>query len=103
MRTLIASGIGARVARKADLNNDGKGNVSNVTLYLNGGTGNVVRDRSVKDRPPARGLRYEAAWKRGGIETVLHLPGTRAGPRRQRVMHGLAIAGCLLDRANGPV
>jgi hypothetical protein len=55
VRALIESGVDARVARKADVNNDGVVNVTDLTLFVNNGTDNVVRDQSIKGNRPVRG------------------------------------------------
>jgi hypothetical protein len=59
VRQLIADGVDARVARTADVNNDGTVDVSDMALYLqNGGeTRDVVRDQSIKGTRSVRGLR----------------------------------------------
>jgi hypothetical protein len=49
VRALIARGVVSRVARTADVNNDGKVNVTDMTLFMNGAT-DEVRDRSIKGR-----------------------------------------------------
>jgi hypothetical protein len=59
VRQLIADGVDSRVARTADVNNDGTVDVSDMALYLqNGGeTRDVVRDQSLKGTRAVRGLR----------------------------------------------
>ena len=46
VRALIASGVDARVARSADVNNDGTVNVTDMTLFVNG----AVKVGSMKGR-----------------------------------------------------